>query len=188
MSADADSATVTLFDSILDGFQLAALCLGSAPHTATLGVSYSDVTDGVDIGDPECAATFGAGTLDVDPEFVNPSSLLPILRLKASSPLVDAGDPADPLGVDFAGEARKVDGDPLGGRQGDADPRPLQGRRRLLKRAKGRRPLSGNARGRRRRQPQHPLRPPLSRVSGHSGWGRNICVRTSLYKRPHINA
>lgn len=111
VGADAGSSSLAAFDSILDGFQLAVLCLGTSPHTATFAISYSDVTDGTNVTDPECASTFGAGNVDVDPQFVSPDSLLPILRLEAGSPLVDAGDPADPLTVDFAGDPRKVDGD-----------------------------------------------------------------------------
>lgn len=119
VSSPISNATATIFDTIIDGFEFGLRCLGEPGHPATLGISYSDWTDPTQLTDPECDETLGSGNLSVEPSFVSSGGLIPVYRLKAPSALIDAGDPADPLAVDFAGAPRKVDGDGVGGARSD---------------------------------------------------------------------
>jgi hypothetical protein len=111
---------LTIFDSIIDGFATSLLCSGTAPNTATLGISYSSWTEPTQTEDADCADTFGGINDNVnDPVFVSTNPLTLNFRLKAPSPLIDAGDPADPLTVDLTGAPREVDGDGVGGARSD---------------------------------------------------------------------
>jgi hypothetical protein len=116
---DATSAdsTLTISNSIISDFATALLCAGSG-NTATLGVEFSNWTAPTDTSDPDCADTFGGGNTSVTPQYAG-TGLLPSFRLKAPSPLIDAGDPGDPLNEDRDGLTRPIDGDGTGGARTD---------------------------------------------------------------------
>ncbi len=111
---------LTIFDSIIDGFAISLLCAGAAPNEATLGVAYSNWTEPTELTDPECIETLGAGDDNVtDPIYASTNPLLPNFALKAPSPLIDAGEPADPLTVDLLSAPRPIDGDGVNGARSD---------------------------------------------------------------------
>ena len=112
IDATSGDSKVTMFDSIIDGFVTSLLCAGTAPNTATLGVSYSNWTEPAQTEDTECADTFGGVNDNVnEPVYVSTNPLFPDFRLKAPSPLIDAGGPGDPLTQDLVGAPRVIDGD-----------------------------------------------------------------------------
>jgi predicted outer membrane repeat protein len=81
------SSNPALFDCILwDNF--APIDPGISISAASVSVSYSCIQDGG--GQP----WFGAGNIDVDPQFVDPAN--DDFHLQASSPAIDAGDPNSP--------------------------------------------------------------------------------------------
>lgn len=106
VDASSASTSVVLRDSVLSGGDYALRCYGAGAFTATLSVAYSNWTKPNTTSDPECAFTNGAGNSQLAPGFAADG-----IRLLASSPLIDAADPADPLASDRDGLARKVDGD-----------------------------------------------------------------------------
>jgi hypothetical protein len=109
--AGAEPASVEVSNSIIDGFDEAFLCKGGAA-TATLTVEYSNFDSEYDVADPECEATLEPGNDEAtDPVFADTDPLAPDYHLKAPSPLIDAGDPADLPGEDRDGLQREVDGD-----------------------------------------------------------------------------
>lgn len=110
----AQNADVTMRNSIIRGGRLSAFAKGTG-H-ARIAISYSDVEPGTDeIIGPEASLT-GANVSDVgEAGFVDP--LLGDYHLKASSPLIDAGDPNTPQGRDMDGNPLVRDGN------GDGTPR-----------------------------------------------------------------
>jgi PKD repeat protein len=109
VDATSGNSTLTVFDSIVDGFDASFLCSGTAPNTANLGVSYSNYTDPLDVGNAQCNDVLGAGNDTVtEPDFIG--GLLSDMRLRAPSPLIDAADQADPVIVDRLGLLRPIDG------------------------------------------------------------------------------
>jgi PKD domain len=66
-----------------------------------------------------CNETLTNNDNTTDPAFVSTDLLLPDFRLRAPSPLIDAGDPADPLTVDLLNAPRPVDGDGVEGPRSD---------------------------------------------------------------------
>jgi hypothetical protein len=119
VSADSADSSLLIFDSILRGFPTAIQCGASGGHTATFAIQYSSFTDPTSLA--QCSGT-GVGTgndTTTVPEFVGDDSLLANFRLDAPSPLIDAGDPGDPVLVDLAGGLRPVDGDGVGGARSD---------------------------------------------------------------------
>jgi PKD domain len=119
VDAFSTAATVTVFSSIVDNFDAALRCFGEGGSIAHLGISYSNWTDPTELTDPECTKTIGAGNDTVtDPVYVA-TQFIPNFRLRAPSPLIDAGDPTDTPGEDLARALRPVDGDGVGGARSD---------------------------------------------------------------------
>lgn len=123
-SANGWQATTQVRNSIVAGFPRYAACSGDNGGTALLTLQYTSTVGSTLTNDPDCQFTAGAGVLaGVAPQFVGgaPGADLATadLRLKAPSPLVDAGDPNGVLAVDFAGLSRPVDGDGAGGAKVD---------------------------------------------------------------------
>jgi hypothetical protein len=118
-SVDATSADsmLTISNSIISDFGTALLCAGSG-NTATLGVEFSNWTAPTETSDPDCADTFGGGNTSVTPQYAG-TGFIPNFRLKAPSPLIDAGEPGDPLNEDRDGLTRPIDGDGAGGARTD---------------------------------------------------------------------
>lgn len=110
------NSTLSASSTIVEGFETALQC-DEVLNEATLDFTYSNRTDATDI-DAGCASV-QTGSTTTEPSFVDPIAIVPELALKAPSPLIDAGDPADPLSVDFLGQARVVDGDGIGGARSD---------------------------------------------------------------------
>ncbi|WP_028057431.1 choice-of-anchor Q domain-containing protein [Candidatus Solirubrobacter pratensis] len=111
-SANGRIASVTMRNSILRGFTASLLrfvAAGSGGSTVT--TSYSDYAPTTKtIGSGPGGFTQGAGNVDADPAFASAAG--GDYRLTASSPAIDAGDPAGLLGnepgVDLAGLPRIV--------------------------------------------------------------------------------
>jgi hypothetical protein len=106
-----NTATVTIENSIIRGVESSLVRYGGA-GTANLTARFSDFDpdtseQGAAAGTltPPIGALEPGGNVNVDPQFGDPS-----LHLLASSPLVDAGDPATAAGFDFDGNPLLVDG------------------------------------------------------------------------------
>jgi hypothetical protein len=106
------SATVILRNSVVQGFTASLLrAVGAGAGPSNITTSYSDYPPtSVTIGSGGSGAfTEGAGNIDADPAFVSASG---DYRLTATSPAIDAGDPAGLLGnepgLDLAGLPRVV--------------------------------------------------------------------------------
>lgn len=116
------AATAQVRNSIISGFTRYAACSGDNGGSALLTLQYTSKT-GASLADPECTLTTGAGVLTGAPQFAGgtPGTNLAAadLRLKAPSPLIDAGDGNGVLATDFAGLSRPVDGDGAGGAKVD---------------------------------------------------------------------
>src|SRR4051794_20767470 len=114
------AATIDVHDTIVQGFTNARTRVVSGPGTAaTISTSYSDYDAGGDQvlgtvpGSTGSTTPFpGAGDVDVDPGVVDLAG--GDFRLRADSPLIDAGDPASPLAseptIDLDGRVRSLDG------------------------------------------------------------------------------
>jgi hypothetical protein len=110
----AQNAEVTMTNSIIRGSRLTASAQG--PGHARIAISYSDVEPGTDeILGPTASLTEANVSNVGDAGFVDP--LLGDYHLKASSPLIDAGDPNTPQGTDLDGNPLVRDGN------GDGTPR-----------------------------------------------------------------
>jgi hypothetical protein len=109
---------ITLSNSIIRGPATSILVAAEndgaqgGNSTATVTTSYSDWSTFIVYNGPNGTAQLlgGTGDLDVDPLFVDPAA--DNYRLRAGSPVVDAGDPASggPT-TDLAGGVRVYDGD-----------------------------------------------------------------------------
>lgn len=113
-------ASVNVRNSIISGFPRHTACAGENGGTASVILQYTAVNGSGPAADPDCTFTSGAGVQSgVTPQFVGgvPGSDLAAadLRLKAPSPLIDAGDTSGILTTDFAGLSRPVDGNGLAG-------------------------------------------------------------------------
>jgi len=112
------NTTVTVANSIVHGHDYDLSRAGDPSRTATLGIQYSNYATVLDDGIAGGALTQGAGNIkDAQPGFVNP--VFGDYRLKAPSPLIDAGDPNDALTLDVAGNPRKMEGDGAPGMRSD---------------------------------------------------------------------
>src|SRR5205085_4750565 len=112
--------SATFANSVLHGFQhrfsrtgSASSGIGSVDVPASISATYSDFDTSSDAADTgPGSTTLGAGNLTADPQLRDPSN--GDYRLKGSSPLIDAGDPAVPgagePGIDEAGLARSFRG------------------------------------------------------------------------------
>jgi PKD repeat protein len=110
--------TVTVANSIVRGHQHDFSRAGDPSRTATLGIQYSNYATVLDDATAGGGLTQGAGNItDVAPQFVNP--VFGDYRVKAPSPLIDAGDPSDALALDLAGRPRVVEGDGAPGKRSD---------------------------------------------------------------------
>lgn len=123
-SANGWTATAQIRNSVISGFSRYAACSGDNGGSATLTLQYTSATDSALTSDPDCSFTAGAGTqLGVISQFAGgaPGADLAAadLRLKAPSPLIDAGDTNGILTTDLAGLSRPVDGDGVGGAKVD---------------------------------------------------------------------
>ncbi|MFA9270008.1 MAG: PKD domain-containing protein [Baekduiaceae bacterium] len=116
------AATAQVRNSIISGFTRYAACSGDNGGSALLTLQYTSKT-GASLADPECTLTTGAGVLTGAPQFAGgtPGANLAAadLRLKAPSPLIDAGAGNGVLATDFAGLSRPIDGDGANGAKVD---------------------------------------------------------------------
>jgi hypothetical protein len=102
------TANITFKNSIVRGFDI-PVAASAAGGTATLDTSWSDfdTTKTQTIGDATISKSHITNV--ANPGFVNPISSN--FRLSSGSPLIDAGDPATPQGLDMDGNPRVTDGD-----------------------------------------------------------------------------
>ena len=113
------AANATIANSIVTGYPT-ALSRYSETVPSNLTMRYSTWGGGpaTDNGGPGQLDT-AVGNSSVAPQFVAPGSLVPNLRLKGGSALIDAADPTDALTEDKDGLARTVDGDGADGARSD---------------------------------------------------------------------
>jgi hypothetical protein len=113
------AANATIANSIVTGYPT-ALSRYSETVAANLTLRYSSWGGGpaTDNGGPGQLDT-AVGNSSAAPQFVAPGALVPNLRLKGGSALIDAADPTDALTEDKDGLARTVDGDGDGGARSD---------------------------------------------------------------------
>jgi len=106
-AAPAENAQVNVRNSIIQGGKFEASAMG-AGH-AGIAISYSDLDPGGDEINGANASITESHTTNVgDPGFADPQ--LGDFHLLPSSPLIDAGDPGTPAGLDMEGSPRLVDG------------------------------------------------------------------------------
>jgi hypothetical protein len=103
------TAYISLKNSVIRGFDVPVEATSSGVSTATVDTSWSDY-------DTTKTATSGNASISKsnisnvgDAGFANP--LGSDFRLAPGSPLIDAGDPAEPQGLDMDGNPRVTDGD-----------------------------------------------------------------------------
>lgn len=116
-SSNGHTATVDVHDSIVRGFMHGRVrATNGAQTTAGVATTYSAVTDTAgdqNLGMAGGGAITSAHDLAVDPQFVDEAG--GDFHLKATSPALDAGDPAGLLmgepALDFTGSPRIADGD-----------------------------------------------------------------------------
>lgn len=123
-TANGSSATAQVRNSIISGFVRHSACSGDNGGTAQLTLQYTSITGGALTSDPDCTFTSGAGVqAGIVPQFAGgaagPDLAAADLRLRAPSPLIDAGDPNGVLATDLAGLSRPIDGDGAGGAKVD---------------------------------------------------------------------
>jgi hypothetical protein len=104
-----ETVSVSVKNSIMRGFDVPIDAVGTGAGAATVNASWSDF-------DASKTQATGNATISktnvsnvANPGFVNPINSN--YRLGASSPLIDAGDPATPQGLDMDGNPRVTDGD-----------------------------------------------------------------------------
>jgi PKD domain len=110
------SASLTLANSTVTGFEHDLSAGAEAPSLASMSVSYSNYSS--KLLSPGGSIDEGNGNVDVDPGFVNPARA--DFHLRHDSPLIDMGDDIVlPGEIDLDGELRVVDGDGMGGLRAD---------------------------------------------------------------------
>jgi hypothetical protein len=110
--------SVSLTNSIVQGNPYDLSRAGEPANTANLTVQFSRyLTTYNDSTPPGGSFVNGAGNLNTAAAFVDAAA--GDYRLKAPSPLIDAGDPADAISFDIDGLPRKVDGDTVAGALSD---------------------------------------------------------------------
>jgi PKD repeat protein len=110
--------TVNISNSIITGHQADLSRGGDPQRNANLLVQYSNFRFVEQLPNSGGTFTNGAGNItNHDPVFVNPA--LRDYRLRAPSPLFDAGDPTDQIALDLDGNPRKVDADSVPGARSD---------------------------------------------------------------------
>ena len=123
-SANGSNATLQVRNAIISGFVRHSACSGDNGGTSILTLQFTSVNGSALTSDPDCSFTSGAGVqTGVVPQFVGgaPGADLATadLRLRAPSPLIDAGDTSGVLATDLAGLSRPVDGDGISGARVD---------------------------------------------------------------------
>lgn len=123
-TANGSNATTQVRNAIISGFVRHSACSGDNGGTSILTLQYTAANGSALTSDPDCTFTSGAGVqMGVVPQFAGgaPGADLAAadLRLRAPSPLIDAGDTSGVLATDLAGLSRPVDGDGSSGARVD---------------------------------------------------------------------
>jgi PKD domain len=113
---DAESASLTLANSTVTGFEVDVSAGADALGAASVWTSYSNYSS--ELISAGGSINEGDGNVDVDPRFVDPARAN--FHLRHDSPLIDMGDGIVwPGEIDLDEELRLVDGDGVGGPRAD---------------------------------------------------------------------
>src|SRR3954451_2829163 len=103
-----ETVDISLKNSILRGFAIPAEAVATGAGAATIQTSWSDYDASKTQATGNATVSKSSISYAANPGFINPFS--GNFRLAPSSPLIDAGDPATPQGLDMDGNARVTDG------------------------------------------------------------------------------
>src|SRR4051794_12046485 len=103
-----ETVDISLKNSILRGFAIPAEAVATGAGAATIQTSWSDYDASKTQATGNATVSKSHISNAANPGFINPFS--GNFRLAPSSPLIDAGDPATPQGLDMDGNARVTDG------------------------------------------------------------------------------
>src|SRR3954464_2597766 len=103
-----ETVDISLKNSILRGFAIPAEAVATGAGAATIQTSWSDYDASKTQATGNATVSKSHISNAANPGFINPFS--GNFRLAPSSPLIDAGDPATPQGLDMDGNPRVTDG------------------------------------------------------------------------------